>query len=269
MIPGGTVMKKLSYLMLHNQVHVPSIGFDLSAVPEAQVQELTAASLRSGQRHLCFPLESACESALAAGIEEAGINPEDLFLTGILKPSRDSRDAAIRDLNRSMKRLNVTHINLLLLHLPADGTIPTGAWQAAEDCYKQGRAAAIGIDQPASCEAIEQLLQQAEIAPMISRIAICPGLMQEALCSCAEEHRIAIAACLPDDWQQLLETPAVRTLAGKYDVLPEVILYEYLHHRPCAILWPKPIMPEAGSLLSDDEMKVLDCLRRPLSSTDH
>lgn len=258
-------MKSLTYLKLHNQVHVPAIGFDLSAVPAEHVQELTAASLRSGQHHLCFLLEAAQENALAAAVLESGISPENLFLTGILVPAKDDRDAVLRELDRSMKRLGVSHINLLILRLPQDGDIPAGAWQAVEACYKQGRASAIGIDRPSSCEAIEHLLQQAEISPMLSRIVICPGSPQEILCSCAEEHRIAIAACLPDYWKELLETPAVRTLAGKYDVSPEVILYEYLHHRPFAILWPEPAMPEAGSLLSDDEMKVLDCLRWPLS----
>ena len=141
---------------------------------------------------------------------------------------------------RSLERLGVNAVDLLLLHWPVPGYLD--AWRVLEEAYGQGLTRAIGVSN-FQVHHLEDLLEHANMAPMVNQVEFHPYLVQpELLRFCRDRH------IQHQGWSPLM--------VGRVDELPVVIEIAESHARTpfqVAIRWalqhgsvtiPKSVNPE-------------------------
>jgi len=144
------------------------------------VPEAVCAALDSGYRHIDTAAFYRNEEAVGSSIASYPVDREEVFITtkvwndDIAAGPDATRDAA----EASLYRLGIEVVDLLLLHWPVPGWHK--AWQVLEELYRQGKARAIGVSNFDTGH-LKELIELAEIAPMINQVEFHPYLQQPEL----------------------------------------------------------------------------------------
>jgi diketogulonate reductase-like aldo/keto reductase len=99
--------------------------------------------------------------------------------------------------DESLERLGTDYVDLYLIHWPNhDKKINQQTWKFFESIYKAGRAKAIGISN-FQIHHIEDLLETAEIVPMVNQVETHPGLSQVPLKKYLDSKKIQLESYGP------------------------------------------------------------------------
>lgn len=225
-------MSRVPSVTLNNGVAMPQVGFGMSKVPDHAAAAVVETALREGYRSVDTASVYGNEAGTGRGLAASGVPREELFVTTKLWTADQDRDAAIRALDASLRRLRLGYVDLYLIHWPAPALgryVP--AWRALEKILAEGRARAIGVSnfQPAHLRA---LLDATGTAPAVNQIELHPWLQQRPLRAFHAEHGIVTEAWSPlGQGRGLLGEPALATIAAKHRVSPaQVVLRWHLHH---------------------------------------
>lgn len=107
--------------------------------------------------------------------------------------NRDQRTiGAEKALKNSLSKLNMSYVDLYLLHWPQTGTWIDN-WKVMEKLYKQGLCKAIGV---CNCNIhhIEELKKYANILPMVNQIELHPLFTQKELVDYCNFNQIQVMA---------------------------------------------------------------------------
>jgi diketogulonate reductase-like aldo/keto reductase len=121
-----------------------------------------------------------------------------------------------------MKKFGFDYLDLYLVHWPVKGKYKE-TWKALEHLYKQGRVKAIGISNFLKHH-IEDLLQSAEIIPMVNQMEFHPYLVQQELIDYCSQNKIQYEAWSPLGQGQILFDKTINELAVKYGKSPAQII---------------------------------------------
>lgn len=88
-------------------------------------------------------------------------------------------------------------------------------WRAIETLYKQGKVRIIGVSNFLQHH-VEELLVNAEIAPMVNQIEIHPGCSQLELVQYCKERNIVVEAYSPFGTGSIFKMPDLISLSRKY-----------------------------------------------------
>ncbi len=104
--------------VIANGASIPALGLGTWTLEGRQASELVAHALRNGYRHVDTAASYGNEEAVGAGLREAGVARDEVFVTTKvwwtdLAPADFRRSA-----EQSLKRLGLDHVDLLLIHWP-------------------------------------------------------------------------------------------------------------------------------------------------------
>lgn len=83
------------------------------------------------------------ESEVGRGIARCGVAREELFVTTKVWVENAGEEAAAASLERSFARLNLSYIDMVLIHQPYGDVY--GTWRALERYQAAGKIRAIGV----------------------------------------------------------------------------------------------------------------------------
>ncbi|GIP27318.1 putative oxidoreductase YtbE [Paenibacillus sp. J23TS9] len=257
---------------LHNGVDMPWLGLGVFKVEEgADLVEAIKAAIKHGYRSIDTAAAYANESGVGQGIHEAlaenGLSRKDLFVTSKVWNSDQGYEETLAAFDTSLSKLGLNYLDLYLIHWPVAGKY-RDTWRAMEKLYKDGRVKAIGVSN-FQVHHLEDLLQDAEIKPMINQVEFHPYLTQKELLTFTREHGIQLEAWSPLMQGELLTQPVLQEIAGKHGKsVAQVILRWDLQNGVVTI--PKSIKEhriiENASLfdfeLTSTEMEQIDALNQ-------
>lgn len=257
---------------LHNGVDMPWLGLGVFKVEEgSELVEAIKAAIKHGYRSIDTAAAYANESGVGQGIHEAlaenGLSRNDLFVTSKVWNSDQGYEETLAAFDTSLSKLGLDYLDLYLIHWPAAGKYKD-TWRAMEKLYKDGRVKAIGVSN-FQVHHLEDLLQDAEIKPMINQVEFHPYLTQKELLTFTREHGIQLEAWSPLMQGELLNQPVLQEIAGKHGKsVAQVILRWDLQNGVITI--PKSIKEhriiENASLfdfeLTSTEMEQIDALNQ-------
>lgn len=162
---------------LNNGVEMPVLGFGVFQIPPAQTEAAVTAAIQAGYRHIDTAQAYANESETGAGIRASGVPREQLFVTSKIWVENYGYEAAKASLDRSLSRLNVGHIDLMLLHQPFNDIY--GAWRALEEYQAAGKIRAIGVSNFTADRVLDLGLYN-KVMPAVNQIEINPFHQQTA-----------------------------------------------------------------------------------------
>ncbi|MBA9026362.1 aldo/keto reductase [Peribacillus huizhouensis] len=213
---------------LHNGVKMPWFGIGVFKVEEGpELVNAVKLAIKHGYRSIdtaaIYENEAGVGQAIREGIIETNIPREELFITSKVWNSDLGYESTIAAYETSLKKLGLEYLDLYLIHWPVEGKYKE-AWRALETLYKEGRVKAIGVSN-FQVHHLEDLMNDAEIKPMVNQVEYHPRLTQKEIQAFCQEHGIQLEAWSPLMQGQLLDNLVLQEIANNYSkTIAQVIL---------------------------------------------
>lgn len=204
-----------SYNSLLNGIDIPKIGFGTYKLKdENETIDTIKYALKVGYRFIDTASFYGNEEWIGKAIKESKIKRENIFLATKVWNDSHGYDKAIDSFEKSMKKLDIDYLDLLLIHWPTKLNKET--WRAFEGLYELGKVRAIGV-----CNFkighLEELRKTAKIMPMVNQIEVHPCFSQKEIVNYCNNYKIQVIGWSPIMKGQLLEVPLMIDLAEKYN----------------------------------------------------
>lgn len=216
---------KMNTYTLNNGIQIPTIGFGTWRIEEGTpAYEAVSEALKAGYVHIDTAAVYGNEQSVGKAIQDSDINREHLFITTKLWNTDRGYESTLTAFEKSLTLLNLTYVDLYLIHWPANETqfenweeINADTWKALEKLYADGKVKAIGLSNFPK-KYVEALLKTAQIRPAVNQLEFHPGYLQEETVSFCKENNILVQAWSPLGSGRILENELLLTLAAKYNV---------------------------------------------------
>ncbi|WP_427179580.1 aldo/keto reductase [Paenibacillus sp. TC-CSREp1] len=213
----NTAQHLQSTTTLHNGIHMPWFGLGVFKVEEGQelidaVKQAIKHGYRSIDTAAIYGNEAGVGQAIAEALQENGLKREDLFLTSKVWNADLGYEETLAAFDTTMNKLGLEVLDLYLIHWPKAGKYK-GAWKAMEELYAAGRIRAIGVSN-FQIHHLQDLMQDAQVKPMVNQVEYHPRLTQEELKAFCEQHGIQLEAWSPLMQGELLDNPVLTEIAS-------------------------------------------------------
>lgn len=237
------------YITLNNGVQMPALGLGVYQSSSEDTTAAVHAALNAGYRLIDTAAVYFNEREVGEGIRQSRIDRSEIFIETKLWISDYGYDEALHGFEKSISKLGVDQVDLLLLHQPlaADFEKTIAAYHAIEKLLADGRVRAIGVSNQTPAE-LEELIARTNVVPAVNQIQVHPYYTQSEWRAANEKHGILTQSWSPiggayiygDYEKNPLEDPVITQIASKYAKTPaQVILRWHLEHGFSAI--PKSI----------------------------
>jgi methylglyoxal/glyoxal reductase len=215
---------------LHNGVKMPWFGIGVFKVEEGpELVHAVKTAIQYGYRSIdtaaIYENEAGVGQGICEGIKETGISREELFVTSKVWNSDLGYESTIKAYEASLNKLGLEYLDLYLIHWPVEGKYKE-AWRALETLYKEGRVKAIGVSN-FHIHHLEDLMEDAEIKPMVNQVEYHPRLTQKDLKAFCREYGIQLEAWSPLMQGQLLDHQVLKEIGNKYGKSPAQVILRW------------------------------------------
>jgi 2,5-diketo-D-gluconate reductase A len=218
-------------------------------------------ALELGYRHIDTAQAYGNEESVGKALRDSGVRREDVFIATKFYPGSDDPAAEIE---RSLERLGVDHVDLYLIHWPQGG--PTWAWPGMERAHERGMARSIGVSN-FGVDDLDAVLAAARVPPAVNQIQFSPFTYRRALLDACEQHQVVLEAYSPLTTGRRLGDERVAKIAERHGRTPAQVLLRWAVQRGIPVI-PKSTKRERISenaqifdfTLSDEDMQALDAL---------
>lgn len=258
-------------VMLADGREMPRLGLGTWPMDDDEARQAVAHAVSLGYRLIDTAASYGNEAGVGAGVADAGVARDDLFVTTKLRGSQHGYDAAMRGFEESRARLGLDYVDLYLIHWPLPGRgLYTDTWRAFVHLREQGLARSIGVSN-FTPEQIERVAGETGVWPAVNQVELHPGFSQRDLRAWHAEHGIVTESWSPlGAGNKLLDDPAVTGVAAAHGRTPAQVVLRW-HVQLGAVPIPKSSNPERmrqnlevfDFSLSEEEMARLDALDAP------
>jgi len=213
--------------VLHNGVKLPWLGFGVFRIPQDEdgVQMLQWA-FDAGYRSVDTAMIYYNEETVGQAVKRSGILRQELFITTKVWNRDQGYESTLAAFDASLKRLQLDYLDLYLIHWPEKGKFHD-TWRALEKLYRDGRVRAIGVCN-FMVHHLEDLLQTAEIVPMVNQVEFHPRLQSPALVEYCKEKNIQLEAWAPLMKGQVMDIPELQQIGRKYGKAPTQVALNWM-----------------------------------------
>lgn len=253
-----------STLRLYNDVNIPCFGLGVWRTgPGDETRKAVDFALRNGYRHIDTAHFYKNEKDVGVALKQSGLDRKNVFITTKLWNDDHGYDRALRAFHESLSLLDLTYVDLYLIHYPVSGKRGE-SWKALEKLYEEGLCRAIGVSNYTQRH-LDELLQSARIKPMVNQVEFHPWLYQNELLNFCKTNGIVLEAYSPLTKGQKINDPELSKIAAVYQRSPAQILIRWALQHGIVVL-PKSAQParitENASVfdfnITDQDMARLD-----------
>jgi diketogulonate reductase-like aldo/keto reductase len=247
-----TTSSRTPTITLDGGVELPALGLGVFQTPPAETVAAVEAALGTGYRLIDTAAAYGNEREVGEGIRRAGISRDEIFIETKVWISDYGYDATLHAFQKSVAKLGVDQLDLLILHQPLpsafDRTLE--AYRALETLLGDGKVRAIGVSNFMP-DHMDRLLSGATVVPAVNQIEVHPFFQQRALQRLDAEHGIATQAWSPIGGitsyrgmeKRSFDDPTLLEIAGQHGkTAAQVMLRWHLQEGRSAI--PKSVKPE-------------------------
>jgi diketogulonate reductase-like aldo/keto reductase len=263
----STTSDRVPPLALRDGERIPQLGFGVFQVPPRDTEEVAARALAAGYRHIDTAAAYRNEGAAGEAIHASGIAREQIFLTTKCWNDDQGYERAKRACKASLERLELSHLDLYLIHWPVPAhDLYVETWKAFIELQSEGLVRSIGVSnfQPAH---LERVIAETGVTPAINQVELHPYFQQAGLRR--EHERLGI---LTEAWSPLgqgleLQDPVIVQIARKHGKTAAQTIIRW-HLQLGNVVIPKSVTPSRiqenfevfGFELSEAEMDAIAAL---------
>jgi 2,5-diketo-D-gluconate reductase A len=178
-------------------------------------------ALELGYRHIDTAQAYGNEESVGEGLRESGVLREEVFITTKFFPRRKD---PVAEVERSLQRLGVDHVDLYITHWPEGG--PTWAWPGMERARELGYARSIGVSN-FGVDELRELLATATVPPVVDQVQFNPYAYRKALLDSCRKSGIALEAYSPLGTARHLDSDTVARIARRHGRTPAQVLLRW------------------------------------------
>ncbi len=251
---------------LSNGVQMPYFGLGVFKINEGdEVIDSVTTALTTGYWHIDTAAAYNNEAGVGKAVRDYPLDREEIFVTSKVWNTDQGYEETLEAFDRSLKKMKFDYLDLYLIHWPVKEKYKD-TWRALETLYKQERIRAIGVSNFLQHH-LEDLMEDAEIDPMVNQVEFHPQLVQQDLLKYCKKHNILLEAWSPIMKGRADEIDELRRIAEKHNKTPVQVVLRWDLQKGVATI-PKSSNPEHIKSnteifdfeLSEDEMKKIDSL---------
>ena len=223
-------------IKLSNGVEVPLVGFGTFQITEAlEVEKAVINAIKSGYRHIDTAQSYMNEEAVGKGISKSGVNRSELFITTKIWVENVSYNGVLESFEKSLKRLDLEYIDLLLIHQPYNDVY--GAWRAMEELQERGRVKAIGVSN-FSVDRVVDLAIFNKVTPQVNQIEINPFHQQIETIKTLKNEKVVVEAWAPfaEGKNNIFSNPVLKNIGEKYSKSIAQVIVRWLIEQDIIVL---------------------------------
>lgn len=232
----------MNHIEISKDVKIPVLGFGVFQIPQEQTAEAVKEAIKAGYRHIDTAQSYLNETEVGQGIEASGIDRSELFITTKVWIENVNYEDTIKSIERSLQRLNLDYIDLVLIHQPYNDVY--GSWRALEELKETGKIKAIGASK-FGVDRIVDLGIHNQIQPQVNQIEINPFHQQEEQVAALQQENVVVEAWAPfaEGKNQLFQNQLLQAIADKYNKSIAQVILRWLVERDIVVL-AKSVNPE-------------------------
>jgi len=213
---------------LLNGNEIPVMGAGVWMIDNEDVVQVVKDALDLGYRHIDTAQSYLNEEGVGRAIRESGIPRKEIFVTTKLEGDIKNYDKAVTEIDKSLERLNMDYVDLMLIHSPQpwahfreednhffEGNLE--AWCALEEAYEAGKIKAIGVSNFQQID-LENLIENGNVKPMVNQVLAHITNVPTDVIEYSQSQDIVVEAYSPIAHGAILDHPTIKEIAEKYEV---------------------------------------------------
>jgi len=224
-------------------VEIPTIGFGVWQVPDAEVDDALGTALEVGYRHVDTARVYGNERGVGRALAASDVRRDEVFVTTKVWNDDHGRDATLAAFDASMGRLGLDVLDLYLIHwpVPAQG-LYVETWRALQELRDDGRVRAIGTCN-FHAEHLQRLHDETGEWPSINQIELHPYLQQAPLRAFNAQHGIVTESWSPlASGRKVLDDEVIASIAAAHGATPAQVVIAW-HRALDLVVLPKSVTP--------------------------
>ncbi|MGH1558349.1 aldo/keto reductase [Caulobacter segnis] len=262
-------MSKLVPAVRSGDVLIPALGFGTWQLENGTATPLVEKALEVGYRHIDTAQIYGNERDVGAGVRNSGIKRDEIFLTTKVWIDKFADGDLQRSAERSLERLGLDHVDLLLLHWPKPDVPLAETLAALNEVRSRGWTRAIGLSNFPSA-LLEEAAKLSEAPIATDQVEYHPYLSQKTLIARAHALGTSITAWSPLAQGKVANDPTLIEIGRAHGKTPGQVTLRWIIQQGVIAIPrtsnPKRIEENFDILdftLTDDEMTRIHALARP------
>lgn len=248
---------------------IPAIGLGTMTLKDDKCVEVVAQAIKDGYRHIDTAERYGNEKAVGDGLRASGAKRDDFFVTTKVYWTDAKPDDFMRTVENSLRSLDVSDVDLLLIHWPNPNVPLAETVGALCKAKREGMTRHIGV-----ANFTTALLEEANHVtkePLVNnQIEVHPYLDQTKVIAACRKFGMAVTAYCPLGRGRLPSDETLARIGEEHGKSPSQVALHWLVQQDIVPI-PRTANPEHlaenldvfGFTLSDDEMAKIAALKRP------
>jgi diketogulonate reductase-like aldo/keto reductase len=217
---------------------IPKLGLGTWQNTGTECTRTVRSALEAGYRHIDTAQHYGNESAVGQGIAEADIKRSDVFLTTKIWRSNLQYQDVIESVERSLSRLQVDYVDLLLIHWPHPRVPVEETLEAMVELSDKRMVRHIGVSN-FTLPQLRTARNSTEVPIVANQVLYHPYKDQSALTQYCARHDIALTAYSPLARGDVLTDGVLEQIADRYDKSPAQVSLRWLVQQDNVVAIPK------------------------------
>jgi 2,5-diketo-D-gluconate reductase B len=220
---------------------IPRIGFGTWRLSGRGCEEGVADALSAGYRHIDTAAMYGNEEEVGRGLRASGVERAHVWVTTKVWVDALEPKELRASLERSLRRLDLDQVDLLLIHWPSPDVPLERTLEAMTELREEGKTREIGVSNFSSTLFREAL----DIAPVIvNQVEYHPLLSAQAVLEVCEERDVELTAYRPLAKGKINREPVLVEIAEAHGKTPAQVALRWLIEQPRVSAVPKASTPE-------------------------
>ena len=212
---------------LNDENTIPVVGLGVGELSDSETERAVSTALEAGYRLIDTAAAYGNEAAVGRAIAASGLPRAEVFVTTKLATADQGFQSSQDACKASLERLGLDYVDLYLIHWPAEERgLYVDSWGGLMKAKEVGDARSIGVCN-FTAEHVSTVIELAFFVPAINQIELHPLLNQAELRAANAEHNIVTEAYSPLGIGNLLDNPAIATVAAAHDKTPAQVLIRW------------------------------------------
>ena len=251
-------------------VSIPALGFGTFELDSAAAEKMVAKAAEIGYRHFDTAQMYHNEEGVGRGLKASGLARDDYFLTTKVWHDKFQSGDLQTSVVESLRKLDLDHVDLLLLHWPNDDIPLDETIAALNEVRNLGMTKHIGISNfPTAL--IEDAVACSNLPLLCNQVEYHPYLSQKKVLDCVKKHDMLLTAYCPLARANVLKDDTLVAIGKEHGKSATQVTLRWHMQQDNVMAIPKSGSPKNAKAnfdifdfeLSDDEMAKIHNLARP------